>query len=134
MYIAHVRKSDGEKQLLKDHLAECAELSADWGGKIGLRKTSYLAGLLHDLGKYSNEFQVYLKKSVADPKSVTRGSVDHSTAGGKLLFDYCHKNSRDPFSYILAELVGNAIISHHSSRGLQDFFPPEGEATSDYLR
>ncbi|EOH96447.1 CRISPR-associated helicase cas3 [Enterococcus moraviensis ATCC BAA-383] len=134
MYIAHVRKSDGEKQLLKDHLTECAELSADWGGKIGLRKTSYLAGLLHDLGKYSNEFQVYLKKAVADPKSVTRGSVDHSTAGGKLLFDYCHKNSRDPFSYILAELVGNAIISHHSSRGLQDFFTPEGEANSDYLR
>ncbi|WP_348921752.1 CRISPR-associated helicase Cas3' [Enterococcus rotai] len=134
MYIAHVRKSDGEKQLLKNHLTECANLSADWGGKIGLRKTSYLAGLLHDLGKYSNEFQVYLKKAVADPKSVTRGSVDHSTAGGKLLFDYCHKNSRDPFSYILAELVGNAIISHHSSRGLQDFFPPEGEATSDYLR
>ncbi|OJG68357.1 CRISPR-associated helicase cas3 [Enterococcus moraviensis] len=129
-----MRKSDGEKQLLKDHLTECAELSADWGGKIGLRKTSYLAGLLHDLGKYSNEFQVYLKKAVADPKSVTRGSVDHSTAGGKLLFDYCHKNSRDPFSYILAELVGNAIISHHSSRGLQDFFTPEGEANSDYLR
>ncbi|OJG92130.1 CRISPR-associated helicase cas3 [Enterococcus silesiacus] len=129
-----MRKSDKENQYLKDHLAECAELSADWGEKIGLRKTSYLAGLLHDLGKYSNEFQVYLKKAVADPKSVTRGSVDHSTAGGKLLFDYCHKNSRDPFSYILAELVGNAIISHHSSRGLQDFFTPEGEATSDYLR
>ncbi|MFD1901930.1 hypothetical protein GQR36_21380 [Enterococcus termitis] len=34
---------------------------------------------------------------------------------------------------ILAELVGNAIISHHSSRGLQDFFTPEGEAKSDYL-
>ncbi|WP_242590142.1 CRISPR-associated endonuclease cas3-hd [Enterococcus sp. DIV0840] len=134
MFIAHVRKSDGEKQLLKNHLVECAELSADWGAKMSLRKTGYLAGLLHDLGKYSDEFQNYLKKAVADPKSVTRGSVDHSTAGGKLLFDYCHKNSRDPFSYILAELVGNAIISHHSSRGLQDFLTPEGEATSDYLR
>ncbi|MGM0218582.1 CRISPR-associated helicase Cas3' [Enterococcus sp. AZ126] len=134
MYVAHVRKSDEEKQLLKNHLVECAELSADWGEKIGLRKTGYLAGLLHDLGKFSSEFQEYLKKAVDDPKSVTRGSVDHSTAGGKLLFDYCHKNSRDPFSYILAELVGNAIISHHSSRGLQDFFTAEGEATSDYLR
>ncbi|WP_207695819.1 CRISPR-associated helicase cas3 [Enterococcus sp. DIV0212c] len=132
--IAHVRKSDGEKQLLKDHLLECAALSGDWGAKIGLRKTGYLAGLLHDLGKYSDEFQEYLKKAVNDPKSVIRGSVDHSTAGGKLVFDYCHKNTREPFSYILAELVGNAIISHHSSRGLQDFFTPEGEATSDYLR
>lgn len=95
--IAHVRKSDGEKQLLKDHLLECAALSGDWGAKIGLRKTGYLAGLLHDLGKYSDEFQEYLKKAVNDPKSVIRGSVDHSTAGGKLVFDYCHKNTREPF-------------------------------------
>lgn len=134
MFIAHVRKKDGKKQYLKDHLIESAELSANWGKKIGLEKNCYIAGLLHDLGKYSDSFQEYLTKAVNDPKSVTRGSVDHSTAGGKLLFDYCCKNSRDLFSFMLAELVGNGIISHHSSRGLQDFFTPEGEAISDYLR
>ncbi|MBP2100602.1 CRISPR-associated helicase/endonuclease Cas3 [Enterococcus rivorum] len=133
-FIAHIRKEDNEKQLLKDHLIQSAQLSANWGKQLELEKTCYVAGLLHDLGKYSEEFQKYLRKAVEDPKSVTRGSVDHSTAGGKLLYDYCHTNSRDPFSLILAELVGNAIISHHSSRGLQDFFTPEGEAKSDYLR
>ncbi|MGY3779480.1 CRISPR-associated helicase/endonuclease Cas3 [Isobaculum melis] len=133
MFIAHIRKEDGKKQLLKDHLKESAILSGNWGRKIGLEKTCYLAGLLHDLGKYSDAFQIYLKQAVAAPTSVVRGSVDHSTAGGKLLFDICHKDSHDPFSLILAELVGNAIISHHSSRGLQDFFVPEGEAKSDYL-
>ncbi|MFD2308132.1 CRISPR-associated helicase/endonuclease Cas3 [Enterococcus termitis] len=133
MYIAHIRKSDNKKQLLKDHLIESAVLSRSWGKTIGLEKTCYLAGLLHDLGKYSDEFQVYLKQAVIDPTSVRKGSVDHSTAGGKLLFDLCHKEPHDPFSMILAELVGNAIISHHSSRGLQDFFTPEGEAKSDYL-
>lgn len=34
MYIAHVRKSDGEKQRLKDHLLECAVLSAIWAQKL----------------------------------------------------------------------------------------------------
>lgn len=133
MYIAHVRKSDGEKQLLKNHLTECADLSADWGGKIGLRKTSYLAGLLHDLGKYSNEFQVYLKKAVDDPKSVVRGSVDHSTAGGQILYEYCHQPNNNGFQLLLAEIVGNAIISHHSSKGLQDYLSAEGEIQSVYL-
>jgi CRISPR-associated endonuclease/helicase Cas3 len=133
MYIAHIRKADDEEQLLKDHLTQSAKLSSNWGKKLGLEKTCYLAGLLHDLGKISDEFQTYLRQAVIDPSSVTRGSVDHSTAGGKLLYDYCHKEQYGPFSLILAELVGNAIISHHSSRGLQDFFSPEGEAKSDYL-
>jgi CRISPR-associated endonuclease/helicase Cas3 len=133
MYIAHIRNADGEEQLLKNHLRQSADLSGNWGKKLGLEKTCYLAGLLHDLGKFSDEFQTYLRQAVIDPSSVTRGSVDHSTAGGKLLYDYCHKEQLGPFSLILAELVGNAIISHHSSRGLQDFFSPEGEAKSDYL-
>ncbi|MFD1901929.1 CRISPR-associated endonuclease Cas3'' [Enterococcus termitis] len=81
MYIAHIRKSDNKKQLLKDHLIESAVLSRSWGKTIGLEKTCYLAGLLHDLGKYSDEFQVYLKQAVIDPTSVRKGSVDHSTAG-----------------------------------------------------
>ncbi|WP_317914421.1 CRISPR-associated helicase Cas3' [Carnobacterium maltaromaticum] len=133
MFIAHIRKEDGEKQLLKDHLEESANLSGKFGKKIGLEKTCYLAGLIHDLGKYSDAFQEYLIKAVADPTSVTKGSIDHSTVGGKLLYDICHIESQDSVSLIFAELVGNAIISHHSSRGLQDFITPVGEAKSDYL-
>lgn len=132
MYLAHIRKEEYQEQLLKDHLQQSAILSGRWGKKIGLEKTCYLAGLLHDLGKYSDDFQQYLRKAVSDPTSVTKGSVDHSTAGGKLLYDCCHQEQQGPFSLILAELVGNAIISHHSSRGLQDFFSLK-EAKSDYL-
>ncbi|MFC0232694.1 CRISPR-associated helicase Cas3' [Vagococcus entomophilus] len=133
MFIAHVRKKDGKRQLLKDHLKESARLSEDFGRKIGLGKTCYLTGLIHDLGKYSNAFQQYLVKAVANSASVKRGSIDHSTAGGKLIYDICHKENKDPVSLILAELIGNAIISHHSSQGLQDFITPVGEAKSVYL-
>ncbi|MDG0809691.1 HD domain-containing protein [Cohnella rhizosphaerae] len=44
-----------------------------------------LAGLLHDMGKYTGEFKAYLEQAVAHPdRPPRRGSVDHSTAGGKV--------------------------------------------------
>lgn len=133
MFIAHVRKKDKEEQLLKNHLIETAELSRDWGKKINLGKTCYLAGLIHDLGKYSFEFQEYLKRAVKNPESVIIGSVDHSTAGGQILYEYCHQPNSNGFQLLLAEIVGNAIISHHSSKGLQDYLSAEGEIRSVYL-
>ncbi|MFK4567284.1 CRISPR-associated helicase Cas3' [Enterococcus sp. UD-01] len=133
MYIAHVRKKDGEHQLLKDHLMQSADLSGNWDKKLGLEKTCYLAGLLHDLGKYSDEFQSYLRQAVIDPSSVARGSVDHSTAGGKLMYDYCHTSINSGIQQLLAEIVGNAIISHHSGKGLRDYLTAEGDIRSIYL-
>jgi len=59
--LAHIRKIDKEEQKLKDHLFGVACLSAKFASKIGLEKHGYLIGLLHDLGKYSSEFQHYLK-------------------------------------------------------------------------
>ncbi|WP_429953414.1 CRISPR-associated helicase Cas3' [Enterococcus sp. AZ192] len=119
--------------MLKDHLKQSAELSSQWGKKLQLEKICYLAGLLHDLGKYSDEFQEYLKQAVIDPKSVVRGSVDHSTAGGQLLYEYCHQPNNNGFQFLLAEIVGNAIISHHSSKGLKDYLSAEGALRSVYL-
>ncbi|EOH98200.1 CRISPR-associated helicase cas3 [Enterococcus haemoperoxidus ATCC BAA-382] len=132
MFIAHIRELDGEEQLLKNHLKNSAKLSGHWGKKFNLEKTCYLAGLLHDFGKYSDEFQYYLRQAVKDPNSVNRGSVDHSTAGGKLLFEYLHQEEVNPFQLFLAEIIGDAIISHHSSNGLQDFYKPD-DMRSVYL-
>lgn len=131
--LAHVRVEDGQKQLLATHLKECGELAAAWGKPYGLEKVCYLAGLLHDLGKYSDAFQIYLEKAVVDPSSVQRGSVDHSTAGGKLLYDYFQEDSSNQLKQLLSELVGNAIISHHSGGGLQDFIQPEDKFSLSYL-
>lgn len=133
MYIAHSRKESNEVQLLKDHLVQTAELSGNFGKKLHLEKTCYLAGLLHDLGKYSDEFQDYLRKAISGCKSAVRGSVDHSTAGEKLLYDCYHLTPSDPFAVLLAELVGNAIVSHHSGKGLKDFLSPD-HAESNYLQ
>lgn len=128
--IAHIRQIDGEIQSVKEHLLKVKELAENFGQKIGAKHIAGLAGVLHDMGKYTEEFKEYILQAVNNPGAPSkRGSVDHSTAGGKFLFDLIHTEN-DPFNACLAEVVGNAIISHHSY--LQDHLSPELEF--NYLR
>lgn len=130
-YIAHVRESDNGIQIVEEHLLNVKELAESYGKKIGVRRIAGLAGLLHDMGKFSTGFQEYLIEAVNNPDSPPkRGSVDHSTAGGKYIHDLLHSGSREPMPWILAEIVGNAVISHHAY--LHDYLSPRLE--SDYLR
>ena len=130
-FIAHIRERDKAIQSVKEHLLEVKELAKQYGERIGVGRIAGLAGLLHDMGKYTDQFREYIWNAVHNPAAPSkRGSVDHSTAGGKLLYDRFHSGNRSKYDYILAEVVGNAIISHHSY--LHDFLSPELE--SDYLR
>jgi CRISPR-associated endonuclease/helicase Cas3 len=131
VFIAHVRETDKKIQPLKDHLHQAKQLAESYGAKLGLRHLAGLAGLLHDLGKYSDEFQDYIHRAAFCPESarVKKGQVDHSTAGGKLLFSMFHNNGSF-CGKLLAEIVGNAIISHHAN--LQDYISPAIE--SGYLK
>lgn len=129
-YIAHIRESDKHIQTVEEHLLEVQRLSESYGDPIGAKHITGLAGMLHDLGKYTDQFRDYLLKAVYEPESAPkRGSVDHSTAGGKLLYELFHTDPIHRWKGILAEVVGNAIISHHSY--LQDYINPKLE--SNYL-
>jgi len=128
--IAHIRESDKEIQTVEEHLLQVKQLAEEIGAKIGIRHITGLAGLLHDLGKYSEDFRNYIIEAVNNPdQPPKRGSVDHSTAGGKLLYDLFHDDSKS-FKGLLSEIVGNAIISHHSY--IQDYLTPDLESV--YLR
>lgn len=131
-YIAHVREQDKAVQTLREHLLGVQSLAERFGDKLGLRHVAGLAGLLHDLGKYTDKFQNYINRAAFYPEElgVRRGEVDHSTAGGRLLFSILHRQDSSPYEKLLAEIVGNVIISHHSN--LQDYISPSIE--SDYLR
>ncbi len=48
-------------QPLKDHLRQVADLAKRFAAPLGLVGEAELAGLLHDLGKYRDEFQSYLR-------------------------------------------------------------------------
>lgn len=128
-YIAHFREHTKDDQELKVHLLQTAELCGNFGKKLNLYACCYLAGLLHDMGKYSDKFQSYIRLAKESPDNVVRGSVDHSTAGGRLLYNMLHHVEKGMMSVLIAEVIGNVIISHHAY--LHDFLNSQLE--SPYL-
>ena len=122
LYIAHQRKSDKKEQSLETHLLEVSIIAKSLAAKIGLQDQGELIGLLHDLGKYSDEFQIYLKSAVGlidqdkddyvDAKS-KKGKVDHSTAGAQLVWQ--ELSTRDnKMGPIVGQMLSLCIASHHS--------------------
>jgi CRISPR-associated endonuclease/helicase Cas3 len=86
--LAHVRQNDGgewREHLLDEHLRGVAVLAADFAADFDSSNWASIAGLWHDLGKYSTEFQRYIKTvSGYDAEAHIEGApgrVDHSTAG-----------------------------------------------------
>lgn len=74
-YIAH---SDGERvQTLKEHLEGTARLAEAFAGRFGKGDWGYCCGLLHDIGKYSDDFQKKIREN-------STAMVDHATAGAKV--------------------------------------------------
>ncbi|MDU7474713.1 MAG: CRISPR-associated endonuclease Cas3'' [Paenibacillus macerans] len=130
VYIAHIRQSDGKIQTVEEHAREVKELSEQYGAKIGVAHLAGLAGLLHDMGKYTAEFKNYIQEAVANPEAPPRkGSVDHSTAGGRLVYERYHRMASSAIDKFAGEWIANCVISHH--QGLRDFVEPN--ASSPFL-
>ena len=97
MYLAH-RAEDGREQSILEHARNVAGLAAGFAAPFGAEKPAELAGLFHDIGKYSQAFQRRIRG--CDIR------VDHSTAGAKEIVKYA--------PYLLAYCVAG----HHG--GLPD--------------
>lgn len=134
MYIAHIRKKEGEfsdeNQSVWEHCANTARLAQNNCALPWLRTTSYLAGLLHDAGKNTDEFLEYIKKAFKNPNSVRHTKITHSTAGGVIITQLCGEND-DAYKSFAAELIREAIFSHH---GLCDCISPKSGAVKYYER
>src|SRR5690606_17256123 len=92
-------KSEDHWQPLADHLKAVAALAESRGGKFGASRAAFVAGLLHDLGKYTKQFQRRLDGGER---------VDHATAGARTIMERAAKPDR-----LCAELIAYAIAGHH---------------------
>lgn len=113
-YPAHIRKVDGKKyiQTVEEHCRGVAEIAAELLRDIGLEKTAYLSGMVHDLGKFSENFKNYIKKA-ADGEKVQRGSVNHTFAGVRFLLEKHSDEQLSGFSDIVLEILAYAVGAHH---------------------
>ncbi|MBI4690168.1 MAG: CRISPR-associated helicase Cas3' [Nitrospirae bacterium] len=128
-YVAHRREKDGEIQNLIDHLQEVSKITGEFAAKVGMKEQGEVIGLLHDIGKASQEFQEYIKSRVGliNPdedgySDSLRGEVDHSTAGAQLIYEELSSKGKE--AKLSAQILSLCLASHHS--GLIDSISPEG--------
>ena len=119
-YLGHLDEKTGRAQLLRDHLTGVADLAGRFAAAFGEEEMGRLLGLYHDVGKYSREFQTYIRADEAEKKK-RRGSVDHSTAGAQEIAKL-RQGAAAPLAFCIA--------GHHAgipNRG--ERADPEGSAT-----
>jgi CRISPR-associated helicase Cas3/CRISPR-associated endonuclease Cas3-HD len=103
-YYAH--SSDNPEQSWQEiieHSKNTATIAANYSSKFNAKEFGYICGLLHDIGKYSQEFQNKLKGEII--------RVDHSTAGAQ---ESCKLYGKE-----FGRIIAYCLAGHHS--GLMDF-------------
>lgn len=135
IFIAHKRSSDSSIQSLETHLIEVGEIASCLTSKIGAKGAGKLIGLLHDFGKYSQQFQNYIKSGTglinADEDDYVdarglKGKIDHSTAGAQWVYDALRKYGANGQGELCGQILALCIASHHS--GLIDCLTIEGDS------
>ena len=110
------KDDDGNVQTLFEHLHHTGDLAAGFESR-GVA-TSHIAGMLHDLGKASQEFQDYLLYG-----NKRRGDVVHAWQGAFAVNDQSVDGAVGTLSQEMLEL---AIANHHGC--LPDCISPEGDS------
>ena len=103
-------------QTVEDHSRNTARIAAGHLRKIKLDKAAYLAGIVHDMGKYTLEFKTYLENAIAG-KPVRKGSVVHTHGATRLIIENFHADKFASFEDMTAEIAAYAAGAHH---GLYD--------------
>ena len=103
-YYAHsARESDGKWHRLSDHLEATGQMAARFLVAVGWQDVGRAVGLLHDVGKYTAEFQGRLNGS--------RKHVNHATAGAEIA---CEHYGVGMGEKAIAKLMAFCIAGHHA--------------------
>ncbi len=110
-YVAHTPPEDDPQkwQSMEDHTARVAEFAAGWAESFGAADLARWAAWLHDVGKYSEDFQKYLRQCDAARHGLGRapkpGSAEHKIAGTRLALARLPANVR--------EVAAACVLGHH---------------------
>ena len=126
LFIAHVKPNDSgwdKPQKLEDHLYGVSALASSFAKDDDMKAWLEDIGWFHDLGKYSPQFQIHIRKNSGYEENiekfltltngVVKNKVAHSTAGAIQAIKNFPKN----FVGILEAYI---IAGHHS--GLPDWY------------
>src|SRR5690554_5076212 len=83
-YVAHIREKDGDIQPLIVHLCEVGALASEFAQKLNAPVAGNVLGLLHDFGKFSQDFQNYINSSQGRIQPDEDNFVDANTLKRKI--------------------------------------------------
>ncbi len=120
-FLAHIADINGERkeQTVKEHLLNTAQYAGENLKSCGLYNCGYLAGLIHDMGKFKLEFSKYLEDSYTG-KNTKKGSVNHTFAGVIYILEKYHNDKNDAFDKLTSEIIAFAVGSHHGEFDIID--------------
>lgn len=142
VYPAHYRKEDEAIQAVEVHLEGVKSLSGMYAAKIGFQNTGILMGLLHDIGKFSDEFFEYINTAIQNSKEnkpEPAKTVDHGKHGAILILERYHKS--DAYKKVTSEILAMLLCYHHG--GLEDYISEDldiklwtrcGQSGDEYTR
>ena len=121
--IAHIHPETGAEQTAANHCRATAAFARKLLSSLGLGDTAYLAGLLHDMGKFTHRFEVYLRQSISGDPAAHRGSVNHTFAAVRFLLQRYHAPAYRSMEDVTCEVLSYAVGAHH---GQFDCIGPDG--------
>ena len=120
-------------QLCQDHCRNVARYCERAMRPAHFPAMGYLAGLIHDAGKFKAEFKNYLG-DIAAGKPRARGSVNHTYCAPRYILEAYHvvpDSEKTYYSALASELIAFAAGAHH---GLFDCVGQNGDSGFDHRR
>jgi CRISPR-associated endonuclease/helicase Cas3 len=120
VFPAHYRIADDTVQTVEEHSEGVKTKCEKYAKKLHFRNIGIILGLLHDLGKFTDEFYDYITEAIKrekEKKPKLNSSVDHGKYGALLALEHYHNGS--VYRKILSEIIAMTVCYHHG--GMEDY-------------